>query len=312
MLLWVIAIVALIGVAVYFIYAADMRAIEARVADGSLVVETSAGAVEFAETGAGIPLLVLHGAGGGYDQGLLIGENFAGEGFRIIAPSRFGYLRSPLPEDASTEAEARRLAALLDQLGIGRVAILGMSGGVPPALQFARLYPDRTVALALLSSAPYTPLTAGSQDLPIPAWLYQVLFSSNFPFWALGKVAPGSLDAIFDVKPALKAAMTAEDASLLARLIAAFQPVTARLPGLGNEGAAIDPAADYGLDTIDVPVLVVHARDDGINPFPIGEYTAAHLRGAVFMPIETGGHILLGHQAEVRARVAAFVREHWQ
>jgi pimeloyl-ACP methyl ester carboxylesterase len=46
---------------------------------------------------------------------------------------------------------------VLDEHGIDRVAIVAMPGGVPPALR----YPVRTSALVLVSSAPYTPLTAG-------------------------------------------------------------------------------------------------------------------------------------------------------
>ena len=61
------------------------------------------------------------------------------------------------------------------------------------------------------------------------------------------------------------------------------------------------------VEGIAVPTLVVHARDDGINPFTFGEYTAQHIRGAEFMPLGSGGHLLLGHQAEVRARVNSFL-----
>ena len=310
MLLGLLAIAVIAAVPIYLAYSADLRAVEANVTANSVVGETAVGPIEYAERGEGPPVVVLHGTGGGYDQGLFIAETFGGEGFRFIVPSRFGYLRSPLPADASTAAQADALAALLDTLGIDSVAIMGMSGGVPPALQFAGRQPGRTQALVLLSSAPYTPLTAASQDLPIPAWLYQALFSSNFPYWVLQKVAPGSLDAIFDVKPGMRANLSPEDATLVANLIGAFQPVTGRTAGLANEGAAIDPAADYRLDRLAVPALVIHAGDDGINPFSIGTFTAANVPGAEFMPLPDGGHLLLSHQAEVRNRVATFLREH--
>jgi len=65
---------------------------------GSFLVNTDAGPIEYAERGTGIPLLSIHGAGGGFDQGLTNAIEFAGENFRIIAPSRFGYLRTPVPE----------------------------------------------------------------------------------------------------------------------------------------------------------------------------------------------------------------------
>ncbi|MGB8981269.1 MAG: alpha/beta hydrolase, partial [Anaerolineales bacterium] len=64
----------------------------------------------------------------------------------------------------------------------------------------------------------------------------------------------------------------------------------------------------YDLERITAPTLVVHAKNDGINPFAFGEYTAQHIEGAEFMPLESGGHLLLGHIQEVRNRVDSFLR----
>ena len=302
--------IVLAAAATYAAYLHDMRTIFERMAGESRVIVTRHGPIEFATWGSGPAVLVAHGAGGGYDQGTAIAKAFGGEGFRWIAPSRFGYLRTPLPADASTPAQADAFAGLLDDLGIDRVAILAMSGGVPPALQFALRYPARTSALVLLSSAPYTPLSAGEQRLPVPAWVYQALFSSDFPYWALQHVARSRLEAIFDVKPALRAALAPDEQTLVTEIVDAFEPVTTRTAGLRNEVAAVDPKASYPLERIAATTLVIHARDDGLNPFDFGEYTADHIRGAELMPLTTGGHLLLGHRAEVQARVNAFLREH--
>jgi 2-hydroxy-6-oxonona-2,4-dienedioate hydrolase len=56
-------------------------------------------------------------------RGLLLGDLLLGEGFRMIAPSRFGYLESPMPEDSSLEAQAEAIACLLDTLEIDRVTV---------------------------------------------------------------------------------------------------------------------------------------------------------------------------------------------
>ena len=149
----------------------DMRVVRDRLGAASQVIRAVHGDIEFTTWGTGPPVLVVHGAGGGYDQGNLIAKAMGGEGFRWIIPSRFGYLRSSLPADASTAAQAAAFAKLLDALQISRVAVLAMSGGVPPSLQFAQAYPARVSALVLLSSAPFTPLTAAAQKLPVPAWV---------------------------------------------------------------------------------------------------------------------------------------------
>jgi 2-hydroxy-6-oxonona-2,4-dienedioate hydrolase len=234
--------------AIYVAYSHAMQTILERMSTESQVIQTRHGPVEFTTWGGVPAVLVVHGAGGGYDQGSSIAKAFGGEGLRWIAPSRFGYLRTPLPADASTAAQADAFADLLDELGIDRVAILAMSGGVPPSLQFALRYPARTSALVLLSSAPYTPLAAAEQRLPVPIWIYQALFSSDFPYWVLEKVARPSLETIFEVD--------------------AFEPVTKRTDGLRSEGAAIDPLTHYPLEEITTPTLVIHSRDDGITPSP--------------------------------------------
>lgn len=176
-----------------------MQRVTQRVTAGSELAQTRHGQIEYATWGSGPPVLVVHGAGGGYDQGRLLPQTSGDDGFRWISLSRFGYLRSALPDDASTKAQAEAFADLLDVLKIDRVAVLAMSGGVPPALRFAEHFPQRTRALVLLSSAPFIPLTADQQDLPMPAWLYQVLFSTDFGFWAIAKLSPARFDAIFDV-----------------------------------------------------------------------------------------------------------------
>lgn len=297
-------IAAFLGIAAYGAFRRDMARLRADLAQGSTLIDTRHGVMEVAIAGEGSPVLLLHGAGGGYDQALLLGRMFGPPGHRWIAVSRFGYLRSDLPTDASTRAQAEALLDILNAQGIDRVGVIAMSGGVPPALQLAALAPDRITGMALLSSAPFTPLTAGAQDLPMPAWAYQMLFSSDFPIWAILHTAPGLLDPAFDVTPALRASLAREDSATVAALVQTFLPVTDRLPGLANEGEAIDPAASYAFDRIKAPTLIVHAKDDGINPFPIAEFLAKSLPQARFLPVETGGHLLLGHKADVTASIA--------
>jgi hypothetical protein len=60
-----------------------------------------------------LPVLVVHGAGGGFDQGLHFGAPLAAKGFQVIAMSRFGYLRTPLPAEASAAAQADGHVCLL-------------------------------------------------------------------------------------------------------------------------------------------------------------------------------------------------------
>jgi hypothetical protein len=89
---------------------------------GVLIASTSCGPIEYAATGAGIPVLSIHGAGGGYNQGLANATDLVGGGFWVIAPSRFGYLRTLIPPDASAAAQADAHAALLSKLDVPKVS----------------------------------------------------------------------------------------------------------------------------------------------------------------------------------------------
>jgi hypothetical protein len=107
-----VAVAGMAGVA-FLLFRKELRRTRDAVSQGSLVADTDTGPIEYAETGAGIPLLSIHGAGGGFDQGLANVAELVGEGFRVISPSRFGYLRTPVPQDSSPAAQADAHTTLL-------------------------------------------------------------------------------------------------------------------------------------------------------------------------------------------------------
>lgn len=104
------AAIAVAGGAVFGAYRRDLAENRRRVSEGGRISRTSVGLVENAVSGSGPPVLLIHGAGGGYDQGLFLAQSFPQ--CRAIAPSRFGYLATPLPADASPAAQAGAHAAL--------------------------------------------------------------------------------------------------------------------------------------------------------------------------------------------------------
>ncbi|WP_410772605.1 alpha/beta fold hydrolase [Fontibacillus sp. BL9] len=115
-------------------------------------VTLSCGVMTYVDQGEGPVVLVAHGISGGYDQGTDSMRGQAGK-YRIIAPSRFGYLGSSIPDDSSPSDQARTYLELLDSLSIERVYVLGTSAGGTIAIRFALDYPERTKGLVLYSSA---------------------------------------------------------------------------------------------------------------------------------------------------------------
>ncbi|MBY0567115.1 MAG: alpha/beta hydrolase [Hyphomonadaceae bacterium] len=273
------------------------------------LVETRYGQIEYMTWGEGPPVLVVHGAGGGFDQGRLLAQAVGGDGFRWIAVSRFGYLGSAMPEAPSTAAQAEAFVDLLDAMGIERVSILAMSGGVPPSLKFAEMFPERVDRMMLLSSAPFTPFTPAVEDRPIPTWAYSALLGNDVIYWVMTKVGRDQLAEAFDARADLREGLSDEESLFVLELVDTFLPASRRLDGVKNEGAAVDPAASYDLEVIQAEVLVVHARDDRLNPFAVGETIAGRIPRSRFLAVDQGGHLLLGHHVELRREFQLLVSQ---
>src|SRR5262245_48020810 len=120
----------------------------------STVGDTSSGKVEYIDYGEGNAVLVLHGSPGGCDQGAVMGAFLEPRGFRVIAPSRPGYLRTPLSEMTKTQDEQADLElALMDSLGFERLAVMCWSGGGPSPYRLAPKHADRVADLVGLAGA---------------------------------------------------------------------------------------------------------------------------------------------------------------
>jgi 2-hydroxy-6-oxonona-2,4-dienedioate hydrolase len=294
---------ALLVLAALMLVSVAMSATQQRIASLDAersLAQTRHGQIEFISWGSGPPVLVVHGAGGGFDQGRLLARAIGGDGYRWIAVSRFGYLGSALPDPASTAAQAETFADLLDTLGVEHVSILAMSGGVPPTLKFAEMFPERVDRMMLLSSAPFTPFTPDLGDRPIPTWAYSALLGNDVVYWTLTKVARDQLAEAFDARAELREGLSENEALFVSSLVDTFLPASRRLGGVKNEGAAVDPAAAYDLEVIRAKVLIVHARDDKLNPYAVGVTMAARIPRNRLLAFDRGGHLLLGHHAELR------------
>ncbi len=312
--LWALVGLTVLGLAwlIDAIYQRDIGAARARAVSGSRMAQTHCGPIEYAVAGEGPPVLIVHGAGGGYDQGLDLGGPLAKRGFRIIAMSRFGYLRTPLPHDASATAQADAHACLLDALGIPRAAIIGASAGAPSAMQFALRHPDRCRSLVLLVPAAYVPRAGGAPPMKTPAWtqfLFDTALRSDFLFWLAPKISyPTVMRAILATPPAVVERASAAEQARVAEVVNHILPVSPRRTGLLNDAAVTSALQRYALERIAVRTLVISAADDLFGTVDGARYTAEHVPEARFIGYPSGGHLLVGHQEDVTLRIAGFLK----
>jgi len=297
---------------VYSSYQHDIRQARERISVGSQIAETPCGQIEYAVAGNGAPVLVVHGAGGGYDQGLDASTELVQSGFRVISMSRFGYLRTPLPADPSPAAQADAHACLLDALNIRRAAIVGASAGAPSAMQFALRHPERASSLVLLVPVVYVPRPGGAPSLHTPAgleFLFSTALQSDFLLWAAPRFARNTvIRTILATPPELVENASAEERARIDLMLAHILPVSPRGRGLINDASIITSLPRYELEKIAAPTLILSMADDLFGTYDGSRYSAAHIPHARFVGYPSGGHMWVGHQKEVMSEIAKFLK----
>ncbi|MCZ4312302.1 alpha/beta hydrolase [Comamonadaceae bacterium G21597-S1] len=285
----------------------DIADARLRAAAGSIVVDTRCGPIEYQQAGQGLPLLMIHGSGGGHDQGMDWARPLARHGVRVIAMSRFGYLRTPRPADASPQAQADAHVCLLDTLGIVQAAVIGVSAGAPSAMQAAIRHPDRVRALVLVVPIAWKPGSVADSAPPVSdrkdALLLRLL-GSDLLFWsALHLARNPMLQHVLATPPTVVAAASAVEQARVQALAEHILPVSRRAAGLRDDTRLGKSLGRYALESIRTPTLVFSARDDGFGTYAVADYTASHIPGARFVGFDTGGHLLVGHDEAVRAAI---------
>jgi 2-hydroxy-6-oxonona-2,4-dienedioate hydrolase len=300
----------------YLSYRRDIRQARERISVGSRIVGTPCGPIEYTVAGGGPPVLVVHGAGGGYDQGMDFAKPLVQSGFRVIAMSRFGYLRTPLPADASAAAQADAHACLLDALNVERAAVAGASAGAPSSMQFALRHPERTAALVLLVPAAYPAHIRQEPGGAMPkrtsaetAFLIDTALKSDFLFWLAPRIARKTMiRAILATPPSVVENASAEERARVAEVLDQILPVSPRRLGLLNDAAITPSLPRYELERVAAPTLIISVADDLFGTYDGARYSAEHIPRARFIGYETGGHLWVGHHKEVWAEIAAFLK----
>jgi pimeloyl-ACP methyl ester carboxylesterase len=305
-----VAVLAAASAVVALKYRHDMDAALARVTHGSQIADTKCGPIEYAVSGEGPAVLLVHGAGGGFDQTVGFAQEFAARGFRVVAMSRFGYLRTPRPAVATAAAQADAHACLLDALKIRRAAIIGVSAGGPSSMQFALRHPERCSALVLLVPLAYAPQSAERLALP-PAsarWMIEQGVKSDLLYWLAAELAPSLVTgSILATPPALVDRADAGERERIAWLRRQILPLSLRQQGLLADVEIAATLARYELERVRAPTLVISARDDRYGTYAGSLYTAQHIAGARFLGLEDGGHLWVGHHREVMGEIVSFL-----
>ena len=290
-------------------YRATMAAAEARIMRRSSVIETRAGPLEYAIAGRGTPLMMIHGTGGGFDQGLLFAHGLRESGFQIVAPSRFGYLRSAFPDDASPGHQADVLVELLDHLGWDHIAVAGGSAGALSAAEFALRHPDRCSHLALIVPAANLSNRDPVHFTALQRIAVEQVLTSDAWFWAFATLAPGTLmRTLLATDPSLLGKVSLQERHRAGLIMDGLMPISRKIHGMRNDGFWAGTPASTAFERIVVPTLILSCEDDLFGTADTARLLTVRIPGAQRIIYPEGGHIWLGHDADLARDIRHFIR----
>jgi len=231
------------------------------------------------EDGKGPVLVMLHGALANHQAALPLIAPLSPR-YRIIAPDLRGSGKSHSGEALSFERLASDVEVLLDELGVARAFVGGVSSGSGIALRFALKRPSRIAGLALVK-----PVYAGGE--------MGYTEQQKASFEMMDAVASRAVDEGVQVLSALYANLPSplrEKALAMAEgFDAASVVATSHFVASGTQ-PFISPA---DLRSLDLPVLLVRG-DDPLHPSEISDLYATNISNCTEVASSADAMVAIG------------------
>jgi pimeloyl-ACP methyl ester carboxylesterase len=253
-------------------------------------IELRDGSVNYVDlgSGAGTPLVLLHGIGGCWQHWLSNLPRLAVER-RVIALDFPGFGASPLPRSGriTMDLYARVVDDLCEQLGLGPVTLVGNSMGGLVALKAAQRFPARVEKMLLAAPAGVS-IHRFNRSLPLLAKL--IALQSPELQRTIAKVR--------NTKPAHPLAIAVAQPGAFERglLRAVFSPSIGSTKGFAQVAANLAELSLRrqllaGIHSITIPTLIVWGLGDQILPVADADELAQLLGGAPVVILDGTGHM---------------------
>jgi len=202
-----------------------------------------------------------------------------GSRYRLITPDLTGFGGSDAPEDRSAysmDAWADLLAGLLDELGIDKVVLAGLSMGGYMAFAFLRRHRRRVSALILADTRAEADPPEGVEKRTTQQGLIEREGTSGLIEGMVGALLSEStrtnkLDVVDQARKAMD------------------NPAAGFIGGL--EAMKGRPDSSDELASIDVPTLVIVGENDAVTPPDAARKIHEHVGGSRLVTIPEAGHI---------------------
>ncbi|MHA1968404.1 MAG: alpha/beta fold hydrolase [Candidatus Hodarchaeales archaeon] len=267
----------------------------------SQVYSSKYGNIEYLLRGAGPTILVSHGITGGIDQGIGMIDNILGSGYRFLYISRFGYLKSSIPDNPSVELQADVYKELLDHLGINNAFILGNSAGGTSVIQFAIRHPEKCKGLILISSN--APLDEDPGHPP------KFIFKNDFLYWFFMKLLGKFMLSMFVPKSTLRTLSKERKKMIMEDIYFSALPVSKRKRGIIFDMYFSNPSinAEIPFESIKSPTLIINADDDPSTRIEGAINLRREIKTSTLVTFDSGGHLLLDCEEEVQKHIEDFI-----
>jgi pimeloyl-ACP methyl ester carboxylesterase len=286
------------------------------------VVQTADGrALAYEQVGdpAGAPVLVLHGTPGCRLSGRHPDPSrVVDAGLRVVTYDRPGYGRSTRHRGRHVVDCVADIAAIADELGIDRFAVMGGSGGGPHALAVAARLPERVTRVECdVGVAPYDAAdldwSAGMDPSNVREFEWAVAGEDTLVVElekqaerAVARVDadPSALLSEFELSPADRAVL--EDPGVQQTLRASTRESFANgVWGWVDDDLAFTKRWQFDLQELRVPVEIRYGATDVLVPAAHGEWLAAHIPHAAVTVDDHGGHLSTPDERLERLRALA-------
>lgn len=263
---------------------------------------------------SGPPVLYFHGYPGSRLEARVAAAAAGRLGLRLLAVDRPGFGQSTFQAGRGIGAWAADVAALADQLALGRFSIVGVSGGAPYALACAASLSDRLARVALV--CPLGPLDVAdgkagmlAQDRVMLALAAHAAPLARAAVHLLAHWMRRDADRYLEF---MMAGMVSPDRDLFAdpAYRSLMRESTAEALRQGGRGAAweltlIARRWDFRLQDVRMPVSLWQGLADQILPAAMAKRLAAALRAcnARYFPGEGHLSLVVRHIGEVLAEL---------
>ena len=255
--------------------------------------------VRYVDQGQGPPVLLIHGFASAIEAWDTVIPELESD-HRVIALDLKGFGWSDRPEgDYSIREQAAIALELLDELGVGEVAVVGHSFGAAVSLALAHEAPQRVTSLVLYD-----------------AWVYDDQLP-NFFHWARAEAVGETLFALFYLERIdERLGLAFFDPAVITETL--VEDVEAAMDRPGTRAAALASVRAMNLDTfertygdIDVPALLLWGREDRVSAIEYGERLLRDLPQAELITFPRCGHLpMIEAAAESNTALLDFLGEH--